>query len=180
MLGFWFGLDKEILFSELMSSFSKDSQKLHISLISQFITQHLSPAIGLLVFLRLILVTSNPLWLISSTKEGIKWILINSWNGFFSIGSSFLGLGIGLTGGLFSFVFDSLSWIFIFSDLTSFVATELDLLTFSVISFFVTTLVSTLFFILLTFSFVFDSLSWIFIFSDLTSFVASELDLFKF
>jgi len=37
-----------------MSSFSKDNQKLHVSLISQFITQHLSPAIGLFVLVRLI------------------------------------------------------------------------------------------------------------------------------
>ena len=102
MLGFWLGFDKEILFNELMSSFSKDNQKLHVSLISQFITQHLSPAIGLLVFSRLILFTSNPLWLISSFKEGIRWILINSWNGFFSIGSSFLGLEIVFAGTAFS------------------------------------------------------------------------------
>ena len=54
MLGFWLGFDKEILFNELMSSLSKDNQKLHVSLISQFITQHLSPAIGLLV--------GNKLW----------------------------------------------------------------------------------------------------------------------
>jgi hypothetical protein len=103
MLGFWFGLDKEILFDELMSSFSKDSQKLHVSLISQFITQHLSPAIGLMVFLRLILLISNPLWLISFFNVGIKWTLINSWNGFFSIGNSFFGLGIVFVGVSFSF-----------------------------------------------------------------------------
>jgi len=47
-------LDKEILFKELMSSFSKDNQKLQVSLISQLITQHLSPAMGLLVFWRFI------------------------------------------------------------------------------------------------------------------------------
>ena len=94
MLGFWFGLDKDILFNELMSSFSKDSQKLQVFLISQFITQHLSPAIGLFVFSRLILLISNPLWLISSFSAGIKWLLTNSWNGFFSTGSSFFGLGI--------------------------------------------------------------------------------------
>ena len=108
MLGFWFGLDKEILFNELMSSLSNDSQKLQVSLISQFITQHLSPAIGLLVFLRLILFISNPLWLISSTKPGIKWILINSWNGFFSMGSSFLGLEIVLTVESLSFFLSTL------------------------------------------------------------------------
>ena len=86
-----------------MSSFSKDNQKLHVSLISQFITQHLSPAIGLLVFVRLIFFISNPLWLISSIRAGIKWILINSWKGFFSIGSSFLDLVTDLTGVSISF-----------------------------------------------------------------------------
>ena len=98
MLGFWFGLDKEILLVELMSSFSKDSQKLQISLISQFITQHLSPAIGLFVLVRLILFISNPLWLICSVSEGIRCRLINSWKGFFSNGSSFMGFVIGFSG----------------------------------------------------------------------------------
>ena len=65
-----------------MSSFSKDNQKLHVSLISQFITQHLSPAIGLFVLLRLILFISNPLWLISSVSAGIRCMLINSWKAF--------------------------------------------------------------------------------------------------
>ena len=69
ILGFWLGFDKEILFNELISSFSKDNQKLHVSLISQFITQHLSPAIGLFVLVRLILFISNPLWLISLVSE---------------------------------------------------------------------------------------------------------------
>ena len=104
MLGFWFGLDKEMLFNEVMSSFSKDNQKSQVSLIWQYITQHLSPAIGLLVLLRVILFISNPLWLSSSFKEGIRWKLINSWNGFFSIGSSFFGLGIVLSGESFTFL----------------------------------------------------------------------------
>ena len=131
-----------------MSSFSNDSQKLHVSLISQFTTQHLSPAIGLLVFSRLILFTSNPLWLISSFKEGIRWILINSWNGFFSIGSSFLGLEIVSAGTAFSFFISTLEvelfWdlsvfdfkLIFFSDLTSFTSSELDLLLLSDISLF--------------------------------------------
>ena len=138
MLGVWFGLDKEILFKELMSSFSKDNQKLQVSLISQLITQHLSPAMGLLVFWRFILFISNPLWLISSIKEGIKWTLTNSWKGFFSIGSSFLGFGIFLTGISFPFFMSTLGaelfWeIELFplisstSDLCSFISSEFDL-----------------------------------------------------
>ena len=95
------------------------------------------------------MIISNPLWLISSIKAGIKWILINSWNGFFSIGSSILGLGIVLSGGslsfilstlykrlffellLFSFILISFSWLFIASDLDTFISEDLDLLVLS-------------------------------------------------
>ena len=90
-LGFWSDLHNEILFNELISSFSNDNQKLQMSFISQKITQHLSPAIGLDVFFKFISATSNPLTLNSWIMEGNKWSIINSLKGFFSIGSSFFG-----------------------------------------------------------------------------------------
>ena len=129
-----------------MSSFSKDNQKLHVSLISQFITQHLSPAIGLFVLVRLILFISNPLWLISSVSEGIRCMLINSWKGFFSTGSSFLGFVVGLSGVSISFFITILeaellselplfiSILITFSDLGSFIFSEFDLVVLSDIS----------------------------------------------
>ena len=131
-----------------MSSFSKDNQKLHVSLISQFITQHLSPAIGLLVFVSLILFICNPLWLISSVSAGIKCMLINSWKGFFSTGSSFLGFVIGLAGVSISFFIRTLeaellselllfiSLLITFSDLGTFISSEFDLVVLSDISLF--------------------------------------------
>ena len=84
------------------------------------------------------LLISNPLWLISSFKEGIKWTLTNSWKGFFSIGSSFLGFGIFLTGISFPFFMSTLGvelfWeIELFplisssSELVSFMSSELEL-----------------------------------------------------
>ena len=131
-----------------MSSFSKDNQKLHVSLISQFITQHLSPAIGLLVFERLILFISNPLWLISSLIAGIKCMLINSWKGFFSIGSSFFGFVIVLAGVSISFFITALesellselpllvSILITFSDLDPFISSEFEFVVLSDFSFF--------------------------------------------
>ena len=71
-----------MLFNEVISSVSNDNQKLHIFFISQKITQHLSPAIGLSVFLRLMSFTSNPLSLNSEIKDGNKCKFINSPKGF--------------------------------------------------------------------------------------------------
>ena len=76
-LGFWLGLHNEMLFKEVISSFSKDNQKLHVSFISQKITQHLSPVTGLNVFFRLMSCTSNPLSLKSAIQNFDK---INSNN----------------------------------------------------------------------------------------------------
>ena len=62
---------------------------MQVSLITQLITQHLSSAIGLKVFLKVISSTSKPLCLNSFSIEGIKCVLTNSWKGFFSIGIGF-------------------------------------------------------------------------------------------
>ena len=71
-------------------------------------------------------------------------MLINSWNGFFSTGISFLGFVMGFSGELFSFFITTLvteSPLFIsamitFSDLGSFNSSEFDLVVLSVISLF--------------------------------------------
>ena len=52
--------------------YHNDIDSISSKLLNIKITQHLSSAIGLEVFSRLILLISNPFFLISSTKVGIK------------------------------------------------------------------------------------------------------------